>query len=158
VALVSLLAIGNLLNENEYLARFATRGGIGGWTDAIYPLSGMVDDSKWIGTVDWGYTNGLRVLHEGHIRLFNPADYGLDSQAGGKGGAELARMVENPDLLYVEHTEDKQLIPRVNDRVRERAGGLGYAERVERVIPDSSGDPVFEIFRFEKLDENVAVR
>jgi hypothetical protein len=156
VALVSLLAIGNLLNENEYLARFAIRGGIGGWTDAIYPLSAMVDDSKWIGTVDWGYTNGLRVLHKGRIQLFNPADYGLDSQAGAKGAAELARMVENPDLLYVEHTEDKQLIPRVNDRLRNRAAGLGYEERAERVIPDSSGDPVFEIFRFEKM--NVRLR
>jgi 4-amino-4-deoxy-L-arabinose transferase-like glycosyltransferase len=158
VAVVSLLALGNLLNENEYLARFAIRGGIGGWTDAIYPLSATVDDSKWIGTVDWGYTNGLRVLHQGRIQLFNPADYGLDSRAGAKGAAELARMVENPDLLYVEHTESKQLIPRVNDRLRNRAAGLGYGERVERVIPDSSGDPVFEIFHFEKTAGSAQVR
>jgi 4-amino-4-deoxy-L-arabinose transferase-like glycosyltransferase len=153
-AVVSLVAIGNVLNENEYLARFAMRGGIGGWTDAIYPLSAMVDDSRWIGTVDWGYTNGLRVLHRGRLQLFNPADYGVDSQTGAKGAAELARMVENPDLLYVEHTEDKQLIPRVNDRLRNRAATLGYAERIERVIPDSSGDPVFELFQFEKVDQS----
>jgi hypothetical protein len=42
----------------------------------------------------------------------------------------------------------------VNDRLRNRAATLGYAERIERVIPDSSGDPVFELFQFEKVDQS----
>jgi hypothetical protein len=155
VSIVSLLVIGNLLNENEYLTHFAVRGGIGGWTDAIYPLSGALDDSTWVGTVDWGYTNGLRVLHEGRIKLFNTADYMPKAQGKSAGPevlkeAELKEMVSNPGLLFVEHTESKQLIPHVNDVLRTRAQQLGYAEHVEQRIADSSGDPVFEIFRFER--------
>lgn len=149
VSIVSLLVVGNLLNENEYLTHFATRGGIGGWTDAIYPLSGSLDNSTWVGAVDWGYTNGLRVLHKGRINLFNTADYLPKSQGASASSGELKEMVGNPGLLFVQHTESKQLIPHVNDVLRRRAAELGYAEHLELRVPDSSGDPVFEIFRFE---------
>jgi Dolichyl-phosphate-mannose-protein mannosyltransferase len=150
VSIVSLLVIGNLLNENEYLTHFAIRGGIGGWTDAIYPLSGSLDDATWVGTVDWGYANGLRVLHKGHIKLFNTSDYMPKTQGKSASIEELKGMVGNPGLLFVQHTESKQLIPHVNDALRSRAEVLGYTERLEQRIRDSSGDPVFEIFRFER--------
>jgi len=150
LSIVSLLVIGNLLNENEYLTHFAVRGGIGGWTDAIYPLSGSLDDSTWVGTVDWGYTNGLRVLHKGRINLFNTSDYMPKLHGKSASIDELKQMVGNPGLLFVEHTESKQLIPHVNDVLRSRAQELGYTERVEQRVKDSSGDPVFEIFRFER--------
>jgi hypothetical protein len=150
VSIVSLLVIGNLLNENEYLTHFAVRGGIGGWTDAVYPLSGSLDDSTWVGTVDWGYTNDLRVLHKGHIKLFNTSDYLPKSQGKSASIEELKEMVGNPGLLFVQHTESKQLVPHVNDVLRTRAQELGYTERLEQRVADSSGDPVFEIFRFER--------
>jgi hypothetical protein len=149
VSIVSLLAVGNLLNENEYLTHFAVRGGIGGWTDAIYPLSSSLDDATWVGTVDWGYTNGLRVLHKGRLNLFNAADYLPTPQAKSPGIEDLKEMLGSPGLLFVQHTEAKQLIPHVNDVLRARAQQLGYTEHVEERIADSNGDPVFEIFRFE---------
>jgi len=34
--------------------------------------------------------------------------------------------------------------------LRARAQELGYTERVEQRVADSNGDPVFEIFRFER--------
>ena len=150
VAIVSVLVIGNLLNENEYLTHFAVRGGIGGWTDAIYPLSGSLDDSTWVGTVDWGYTNALRVLHKGHLNLFNTSDYLPKSQSKSASIEEIKEMVGNPGILFVQHTESKQIIPHVNDVLRSRAQGLGYTEHLQQRIADSSGEPVFEIFRFER--------
>ena len=150
LSILSVLVIGNLLNENEYLTHFAVRGGIGGWTDAIYPLSGSLDDSTWVGTVDWGYANGLRVLHEGHIKLFNTSDYLPKSPDKSAATEELKQMVGNPGLLFVQHTESKQLLPHVNDVLRARAQELGYTEHLRQRIADSSGDPVFEIFRFER--------
>jgi hypothetical protein len=156
-SIVSLLVIGNLLNENEYLTHFAVRGGIGGWTDAIYPLSGSLDDSTWVGAVDWGYTNGLRVLHKGHINLFNTSDYLPKTQGKSASVEELKEMVGNPGLLFVQHMESKQLIPHVNDVLRARAQELGYTEHLEQRIADSSGDPVFEIFCFERQPSDVPV-
>jgi hypothetical protein len=150
VAIVSVLVIGNLLNENEYLTHFAVRGGIGGWTDAIYPLSTSLDDSTWVGTVDWGYTNALRVLHEGHIKLFNASDYLPKLPGKSESGEDLKEMVGNPGLLFVQHTESKQLVPHVNDVLRAQAQELGYTEHLEERIADSAGAPVFEIFRFER--------
>jgi hypothetical protein len=150
VSILSMLVAGNLLNENEYLTHFAARGGIGGWTDAIYPLSSSLDDATWVGTVDWGYTNGLRVLHKGRLNLFNTADYLPTPQAKSPGIEDLKEMVGSPGLLFVQHTESKQLIAHVNDVLRTRAQELGYMEHLEERIADSSGDPVFEIFRFER--------
>jgi len=158
VSIVSLLVVGNLLNENEYLTHFAVRGGIGGWTDAIYPLSSSLDDATWVGTVDWGYTNGLRVLHKGRLNLFNTADYLPTPQAKSPGIEDLKEMVGSPGLLFVQHTESKQLIPHVNDVLRARAQELGYTERVEERVADSSGDPVFEIFRFERQPGSALIK
>jgi hypothetical protein len=142
--LVTFLAVENLLNTNEYLAQLATRGGAGGWTDAIYRLAGSVEkgpETNWYGLVDWGYLNALRMLHEGDLPLFVVAD---------GNAAELKREIETPDCVFIQHTEDKQIFPGVNDRLRQTAAGLGYSERVERVIHDRNGRPVFELFRFVK--------
>jgi hypothetical protein len=142
--LVAFLAAENLLNTNEYLAELATRGGAGGWTDAIHNLAGSVEKSpetSWYGLVDWGYLNALRLFHEGDLPLFVVAD----GQA-----AELKREIETPDCVFIQHTEDKQIFPGVNDRLRQFAAGLGYGEHVERIIHDRNGRPVFELVRFVK--------
>jgi len=143
-ALVALLAAANLLNTNEYVAELATNGGSGGWTDAIYRLAGSVEKSPgtaWFGLVDWGYLNGLRMLHEGDLPVFVVAD---------GDPAELKREIETPECVYIQHTEDKQIFPGVNDRLRQAATSLGYSEHIERTLHDRNGRPVFELFRFVK--------
>jgi hypothetical protein len=143
-ALVALLAATNLLNTNEYVAELATNGGSGGWTDAIYRLAGSVEKSPgtaWFGLVDWGYLNGLRMLHEGDLPVFVVAD---------GDPAELKREIETPECVYIQHTEDKQIFPGVNDRLRQAATSLGYSEHIERTLHDRNGRPVFELFRFVK--------
>jgi hypothetical protein len=140
--LVTFLAAENLLNTNEYLAELATRGGAGGWTDAIYHLAGSVEKApgaNWYGLVDWGYLNALRMFHEGDLPMFVVAD---------GNAAELKREIETPDCVFIQHAEDKQIFAGVNDRLRQFAGKLGYGEHIERVIHDRNGRPVFELFRF----------
>jgi hypothetical protein len=142
--LVTFLAAENLLNTNEYLAELATRGGAGGWTDAIYRLAGSVEKSpgtNWYGLVDWGYLNALRLFHEGDLPVFVVAD----GQP-----AELKREIETPDCVFIQHTEDNQIFSGVNDRLRQTAADLGYGEHVERVIHDRNGRAVFELVRFVK--------
>lgn len=152
-AVVAVLAVENLATTDEYLAAFAVNGAAGGWTDAIYRLAGSVEKSEtvgWYGLVDWGYLNALRLLHEGDLPLFiaqvpaagvTPSDADL---------AEIRREIDSPDRVFIQHTDDKQMFPGINGRWRDVTARLGYAEKVEKVIHDRNGRPVFELFRLEK--------
>jgi hypothetical protein len=142
-AAVAVLVLGNVLTTNQYLTDFAANGGVGGWTDAIYPLSRSLSESEseWIGLVDWGYLTQLELLHDGRLHLFV-----VDPNAN---VAEIGRTVGSPDFLFIEHTEDKEIFPDVNGRFRRAAEAQGYTEHIERTIGDSNGRPVFELFRFQ---------
>ena len=139
---VAFLAATNLLATNRYLATFAVNGAAGGWTDAIYTLANSVesDTASWIGLVDWGYLTQLELLHEGDLPLFM-ADPGAPP-------AEIRRQIDDPRRLFIQHTDDKQIFPGVNDRFRQAAAAIGFAERLVRVVRDRNGRPVYEIFRF----------
>ncbi len=137
--IVALLALVNLRTTNRYVVKFAENGGAGGWTDAIEPLADSVQkySGHWIGLLDWGYLNQLRMLYEGDLQLFiaDPAD---------------VKPVLSIDCVLIQHTEDKQIFPGVNDRFRQAVDALGYTEKVERVVHDRNGRPVYEIFRLQK--------
>ena len=136
---VALLALVNLLTTNRYLVKFAEDGASGGWTNAVGPLADAVqpDSARWIGLLDWGYLNQLRMLWEGDLHLFTtePAE---------------AKKLTSVDCVVISHTDDKQMFPGVNERFRKAVEEVGYAEKVERVVKDRNGRPVFEIFRLEK--------
>ncbi len=151
--LITFLAAGNLLNTNEYISELATRGGAGGWTDAIDNLAGSVEKSpetSWYGVVDWGYLNALRMFHEGDLPIFVATVPPAGAIPTDADRTEIKREIESPDRVFIQHTEDKQIFPGVNDRLRQMAGELGYGERVERIIHDRNGRPVFELVRFVK--------
>ncbi|MGD1069954.1 MAG: glycosyltransferase family 39 protein [Bryobacteraceae bacterium] len=139
VLIVAVLALVNLLTTNRYLVNLAANGAAGGWTDAIYPLADAVqpDSGRWIGMIDWGYLNQLRMLYEAELHLFNTDPAGV-------------KRVLAADCILIQHTEDKQILPGVNGRFRKAVEDLGYVEKVQRVVHDSNGRPVFEIFRLAK--------
>jgi hypothetical protein len=149
---VGVLCLQNLLTTNQYLSRFIVNGPAGGWTDAIYPLAKSLDhkSASWYGLVDWGYLNGLRVLHEGDLPLFIalvPPEGAPQPEADRK---EMERQLSSDSFLFIQHTDDKQMFPGVNNRFRKAAAQLGYREILERTVPDRNGRPVFELFRFRK--------
>jgi hypothetical protein len=143
-AAVAVLALQNVLTTNDYLARFTLFGGAGGWTDALYPLSQAMDEmpASWVGTVDWGYLNGLRLLEKRPLKIFMP-----DPDV--KNPSFLVQL-KAPDFLFVQHPDDKEILRGVNGNLRKAAEQLGYEEKVERVIFDRNGRPVFQIFRFRR--------
>jgi 4-amino-4-deoxy-L-arabinose transferase-like glycosyltransferase len=152
-AVVAFLAVENLLTTNEYLTAFAVYGASGGWTDALYRLAGSVEKSEstsWYGLVDWGYLNGLRLLHEGDLPVFIAQVPAAGATPTDAERAEVLREIESPDRVFIQHTDDKQMFPGINGRFRDITGQLGYAEKPVRVIHDRNGRPVFELFRFEK--------
>ena len=143
-AWIAFLVAGNILTTVEYFSQFTLRGGTVAWSDAIYTLSDSLNEKRqgWIGLVDWGYLHPLAMLHNGRLRLFmvNPD---VDPAA-------LEGILRSRDYLFIQHTEDKQLFPGINDRLRKAAERHGYTERLERTITDSHGRPVFELFRFHR--------
>ncbi|HKD08372.1 MAG TPA: glycosyltransferase family 39 protein [Bryobacteraceae bacterium] len=154
VAVTAVFVAGNLLNLNEYIAEFATNGARGGWTDAIYPLAeGTIrtDKTQWYGLVDWGCLNTLAVLHEGDLPMFVadvPAPGAPPTEANRK---EILREIGSEDRVFIEHTDDKQMFPGVNGRLKQAAEDLGYVEQPEKTVRDSNGRPVFQLFRFRKM-------
>jgi hypothetical protein len=158
ICLTAALATTNILTTNEYLRELDANGGFGGWTDAVYLLAASVEknpSTEWFGLVDWGCLNALEMLHEGDLPMFDVPVPPSDAPPAGAaptdaGRAEVKRAIDGPNRLFIQHTEDKQMFPGVNDRLRNIASDLGFQERIERVIPDRNGRPVFELFRFEK--------
>jgi hypothetical protein len=151
-AVVILIASFGFLNCNEYLADLAMNGALGGWTDASYRLAGAVShyQTNWIGTVDWGYKNGLRLWYGNDLKMFSAADQ--TRKPAMTDGDRLAFLTElaSPNSVFIQHTDDKQLYDNVNIQLRDAALALGYTEQVERVVHDNQGRPVFEIFRFAR--------
>lgn len=150
--LVVLIVCGNVLNTNEYLADLVKNGAVGGWTDASYRLAGAVAPYKsdWIGGVDWGYLNGLRMWYEGDLKLFFASDPVRKPTMTDDDRRQFLTAIESPGFVFIQHTDDKEMYPDVNGRFRGAALALGYTEHVERVVHDNEGRPVFEIFRFVK--------
>ena len=136
--LIVLIAGANLLNTNEYLANLILNGGIGGWTDASRRLAGAIYPYRagHIGIVDWGYLNPLRMMYGGDLKLTVVSD--------------VPTVIADPDFIFIQHTNDKQMFHGVNEQLSNAALTLGYTEQVSRVVHDDEGRPVFEIFRFVK--------
>jgi hypothetical protein len=157
--LVVLIACGNVLNTNEYLADLIKNGAVGGWTDASYRLAGGVAPYKsdWIGGVDWGYMNGLRMWYEGDLKLFNASDPVRKPAMTEADRRQLLATIESPGFVFIQHTDDKEMYPGVNGQFRDAALALGYTEHVERVVHDNEGRPVFEIFRFVRAGSGQTV-
>jgi hypothetical protein len=148
--LVAVLVAGNLLNTNEYLASLTLNGTLGGWTNAFYRLVGAVGpyESEWIGIVDWGYLNGLRMMYEGDLKLFVASDFVHKPVMTADDQRQVLTMASSPGFIFIQHTDNNQLFTGVNDQLRAAALAIGYVEHIERVVHDNEGRPVFEIFRF----------
>jgi hypothetical protein len=142
IAAITTVCVVNLLNTNLYLKRFVTHGGSTIWTDAIIPLTRQFQPGEpgWVGLVDWGYYNALILMHEGKVPLFtaepNP---GLDDQLAAT------------DFRFIQHVPGREIQAGNNARLAEVAAQKGYTEIVDRIVNDSHGRPVFEIFHFRRI-------
>jgi hypothetical protein len=147
---IAVAVFANLLNTNEYLADLIRNGAAGGWTDGFYRLADAVKPYKSgrIGIVDWGYLNGLRMVYRGDLKMIVVSDFIRKPVVTEDDRAQILAMAGSPDMVFIRHTDDKEMFVRVNGQLREVA--RGYAERVERVVYDDEGRAVFEIFRFVK--------
>jgi len=143
VALVAWFTIANVLNTNTYLASLIRNGATTQWTDASERLAGAISHYRNdpIVTVDWGYVNALRMFYGGEIHLI-PIDEATPDR--------IAAVIPQSNEIFIQHTDDNQMFPGVNERLRAIAAGLGYSEQLLRIVHDDEGRAVFEIFRLTK--------
>jgi 4-amino-4-deoxy-L-arabinose transferase-like glycosyltransferase len=143
VALVAWFTAANVLNTNTYLANLIRNGASTQWTDASERLAGAVSHYRNdpIVTVDWGYINGLRMFYGGGLQLI-PIDEATPDRIAG--------VVPRSNAIFIQHTDDRQMFPGINERLRTIAAGLGYSEQSLRIVHDDEGRAIFEIFRLTK--------
>jgi hypothetical protein len=145
-----LLMISSLLVTNEYYWRMRRNGGAMNWTDAVFPLSDYMRTVRAsnIFSVDWGIMDNLRMLNRGKLALRVGTDPISKPQFTDDDRDFLAKMIGEPDHLFINHTKNFEFFTGVNAKLVKYAEGAGYRRKVEAVIPDSNWRPVYEVYRF----------
>jgi hypothetical protein len=148
----------NLLLTNEYLYQLASFGALRSWSDAIYQLSGEVGriQSAHLVVDDWGIVNPLLVLHGGSLPLVMANESFL-----APGISEASRQWDRARLaedVWIGHTPEFQQRAGENDRIVQAARSIGFEKRIIKTVPDRSGQPVFEIFRFVRVTASLTPR
>jgi hypothetical protein len=142
LAVLAVLLVGsNLLVLNEYHVMMARNGGSVSWSDAIFPLTGRLEQARppAVFCVDWGIQDSLRLLSRGNLTTFDLTGP-LDNPA----------VLADPAFLFVGHTKELEVFQGSRDRLAAAAAAAGYRRETIGLISDGFGRPTFELYRFAK--------
>jgi len=134
----------NLLVVNQYIAQFERNGATGGFTDAIFPLSASLPDKTGepVYMLDWGIKETVNYLHRGRLNIL------IDDVSTDPEPQTIHAMLTDPRSLFVGHVPGQQFFPRWSQDLDADAQASGYRKEVLRLVPDSNGRPIFEVFRY----------
>ncbi|MFB3827956.1 MAG: hypothetical protein ACE15B_14385 [Bryobacteraceae bacterium] len=151
-AVVLVLAGGNVLVANQYLAQAVRYGPGPGFSDAIFPLADYLErlGARPVFLADWGMLDPLRFLGRGKLPLRVVTDP-LVKPADGGDRKKVAEWLAEPGHVFVSHTKDRAVYPAARARLLELAAACGYRPEPPRVIADGRGRPVFEVYRFSRI-------
>jgi len=151
IAGAALVAI-NLLVVSQAIADFERNGAPFGFSDAIFPLAAeFTDPARPVITVDWGIVDALGFLDHARgltLRLGDPP-FNTDSPSE-QDRKSIDWLLLSDDLIFVTHVPGLENFPEVRPRLDRAAADRGLHREVVKIVPDSNGRPVFEIFRFVK--------
>ena len=147
------LIVMNLLVTNQYLYDFARNGAMGSWTTAINPLA---DDLKkgndhYLAIIDWGLTDSLDVLARGRLPLFWSGEPFL-AKPGSAAAKPDHRLLEDPHVLWITHTEGNEQLPGVNAGFRAFAEQNRYSVQPIARYRDRNGREIFQTFRLVRSE------
>ena len=135
----TVLAAGALLScglvTANYHRMLRSHGADPPWSNAIYGLAEFVPTvpSSRIYVTDWGILDQLRLLSRGKAPLH--PDPGMPER------------LDDPEALYIGHTDRYQAFEAINAKVEQAAEALGFEKRVVAVFRDGQGNEVFQVFR-----------
>jgi hypothetical protein len=153
IAVVLVLLVGeNLVVTNQNLFQFANYGSLGVWSDAIYALADEVERTLPTQVVvdDWGIQNALTVLENGRLPMVTVSEEFLAPGLNENQRAYYVRLLENG--LWLGHTTEYRVFTGVSDRIDRGAEEAGFRKETVRIVPDSHGRAVFEVFRFVRRE------
>ncbi len=148
----------NLLVVNQYLLQFERDGAAGNFTDALNTLSDALPDppreaaAPALYVVDWGMHNSLALLHQGRLPLRDGTEpFNTDHPRPFEQRA-IGSMFSDSDALFIGHTEPRMVFPGQCQAAEPEPLWRPVCGRcwILRIIPDSNGHPVFEIFRLAR--------
>ncbi|HEY2843937.1 MAG TPA: hypothetical protein VGJ09_09810, partial [Bryobacteraceae bacterium] len=149
-AVAGIFLIGaNLLVINQYIAQMERNGPEGYFTDAVYTLSRELGEAPGqnVYVIDWGMQNTLDLLHQGRLKLKAANDAFMTDAPNETDRRTMDRMFADSSGLFVGHVPQTEAFPGVGVRFNQAIEAAGYRKDARRVIADSHGRPVFEIFR-----------
>jgi hypothetical protein len=142
----------SLLVTNQHLANVIQYGTTGPWTDAHFMLSrklGELNPDK-VFLIDWGMLDNTRMLHRGKLPLVVASEPLMRDTPEQRDWDLLGWILAQPNSIFASNTDDRQVFPGVNQRLKKMAAELGYRRVEEALIRDAHGRPAFEIFRYVK--------
>jgi 4-amino-4-deoxy-L-arabinose transferase-like glycosyltransferase len=147
---LAVLMVSSLLVTNEYRSVILRNGGSPNWTDAIFRLAGYMKGvpADNVFCMDWGIMDSLRLLSSGKLPLRVGTDPINKPALDDADRQYLARTIQGPGQVFINHTKDFEFFPGVNDKLVKYAADAGYRRELIAVIPDSYGRPVYEVYRF----------
>jgi hypothetical protein len=142
----------NLLVVNQAIADFERNGAIRNFSDAIFPLANEFTDSvRPVITVDWGMVDVLGFLDHKRgltLRIGDPP-FMTDSPSE-QDRKTIDWLLFTDDPIFVTHVPGLENFPQVRPNLNRAAADRGLHRELVKIVPDSNGRPVFEIFRFVK--------
>ncbi|MFN7939811.1 MAG: glycosyltransferase family 39 protein [Bryobacteraceae bacterium] len=146
------LCTASLLVTNQHFANLTRYGTTGPWTDAHFALSQRLGESQAsiIFLTDWGMLDNTRMLHRGRLPLFAASEPLMKENPEQADWDNVAWYLRQNNAIFASNTDDRQVFPNVNPRLKKMAEKLGYRRIEEEIIRDANGRPAFELFRYTK--------
>lgn len=150
--IVAVVSVSNALVTNEHLARLVRFGPEPLWTDAVFPLTTYLEQSgaPLVYASDWGMGDTLRLLFDGKIQLGNSIEPFSRTAMDDEERRHIHERIERTDALFVGYSGARKVFPQAEQLLFQVAGQAGYRREVLKVVQDSHGRPVFEVYRFWK--------
>ena len=150
VAGSALVAI-NLLVLNQTIADFERNGAPRNFSDASFALSKELSDSgPPVITFDWGIVNMLAFSHRGRLALRTGDPPFLTDSPSQDERKSIDWTLSDREAILVTHVLGFENWTGVRPRLDRAAADRGLRRETIKIVPDSNGRPVFEIFRFIK--------
>jgi hypothetical protein len=146
----ALVAI-NLLVVNQTLADFERNGSPSKFSDACFALSKELSNpGQPVITLDWGMIDMLAFLHQGRLTLRIGDPPFMTDSPGEQDRKTIDWLLFTGNPVFVTHVPGLENFPEVRPNLARAAAERGLRKEPIKIVPDSNGRPVFEIFRFVK--------
>lgn len=148
--LLSLLLASNLAAAGGYHLGVQRTGGLGWFSDAVYPLADYLLESapQTTAALDWGIARNLQVLTRDRVRPLEVFAYGAPGEELGRWFLFLHR---DPEVRYLAHAPAWEAFPGHRREVALLAREHFQTLVTEASFHDRRGEAVLEVLRLEPM-------